>query len=153
MYTWSVSLILLQIEDILHPLSFFFFYFQIWFTNNVRGSNSFSSSVFASSYFFFSFLLFIIDFVWVHTYHSCQVFIVWEVLTFGWMWLGIQGCLRVANYLWLSLKFQQGRFVLELSFCYSLSFNLIFVSTLDCHNPFLSQWLTYWFSAYFQVLA
>ena len=52
---------------------------------------------FASSS-FFSFLLFIIDFLWVLTYHGCKVFIVWGVLTFGWMWLGIQGCLTIAHY-------------------------------------------------------
>ena len=57
MYTFSISLILLQIKGIQFSsiLSSFFFYFQIWFLNNlsVKGSNNFSDSIFRKFFFFF----------------------------------------------------------------------------------------------------
>ena len=50
-------------------------------------------------FFFFFFFTFVYHWLSLSSYlHSCQAFIVWGALTFGWMWLGIEGC--------LTLKFQ-----------------------------------------------
>ena len=69
MYILSVSLIFLQIEDIQFSsiLSSFFFYFQIWFLNNlsVKGSNNFSDSIFRKFFFFFSLSLTLFEFSYV----------------------------------------------------------------------------------------
>ena len=124
MYALPISLIILQNEDVQlssTSSSFFFFYFQIWFLNNLNRLCQRLQQLFR--FYLLQVHLSFIFFIFCNTYH---VFVVWKVLIHGWLWLGIQGCLTVAYYPWLTLKFQIWEFVLELA-----AWKRILVSTLS----------------------